>query len=70
VAGSKGGRAVFQIPKLPAPDGSALLQRAQARIAGAGGALMVTIGVLLITGVWVRLLAPLLRLVNRFTPPI
>ena len=39
-------------------------------IAGTGGVLMATIGVLLITGVWVRLLAPLLRLVNRFTPPI
>ena len=39
-------------------------------IAGTGGVLMATIGVLLISGVWVRLLAPLLRLVNRFTPPI
>lgn len=38
--------------------------------AGAGGALMVAIGVLLISGLWVRLLAPMLRLVNRFTPPI
>ncbi len=32
VAGSKGGRATFEIPKLPAPDGSGLLRRAQARI--------------------------------------
>jgi len=39
-------------------------------IAGFGGAVMVTIGILLISGLWVRLLAPLLRLVNRFTPPI
>lgn len=39
-------------------------------IAGVGGAVMMTIGVLLISGVWVRLLAPLLRLVNRFTPAI
>jgi len=39
-------------------------------IAGMGGAVMMTIGVLLISGVWVRLLAPLLRLVNRFSPPI
>lgn len=39
-------------------------------IAGFGGAMMVTIGILLISGLWVRLLAPLLRLVNRFTPPI
>lgn len=38
--------------------------------AGVGGAMMVAIGVLLITGVWVRLLVPLLRLVNRFTPAI
>jgi cytochrome c-type biogenesis protein len=39
-------------------------------IAGAGGAAMMTIGVLLISGLWVRLLVPLLRLVNRFTPAI
>jgi cytochrome c-type biogenesis protein len=39
-------------------------------IAGIGGVMMAAIGVLLITGVWVRLLSPLLRLVNRFTPPI
>jgi len=32
VAGSKGGKAMFEIPRLPAPDGSALLQHAQARI--------------------------------------
>jgi cytochrome c-type biogenesis protein len=38
--------------------------------AGVGGALMVTIGVLLISGMWVRLLVPVLRLVNRFTPAI
>ena len=38
--------------------------------AGIGGAMMVAIGVLLVTGVWVRLLSPLLRIVNRFTPPI
>ena len=39
-------------------------------IAGAGGLVMATIGILLISGVWVRLLVPLLRLVNRFTPAI
>ena len=39
-------------------------------IAGGGGVVMVAIGVLLITGMWMQLLAPLLRLVNRFTPPI
>jgi cytochrome c-type biogenesis protein len=38
--------------------------------AGVGGAVMATIGVLLISGVWVRLLVPMLRLVNRFTPAI
>jgi len=38
--------------------------------AGVGGGVMMTIGVLLIGGVWVRLLVPLLRLVNRFTPAI
>jgi len=32
VAGSKGGKASFEIPKLPAPDGSALVQRSQTRI--------------------------------------
>jgi len=37
---------------------------------GLGGAVMAAIGILLITGQWVRLLSPLLRLVNRFTPPI
>src|SRR5207302_9703612 len=38
--------------------------------AGIGGAMMVAIGVLLVTGLWVRLLSPLLRIVNRFTPRI
>jgi len=32
VAGPKGGQATFEIPKLPAPDGSAILQHAQDRI--------------------------------------
>ena len=32
VAGSKGGKATFEVPKLPAPDGSLVLERAQARI--------------------------------------
>jgi cytochrome c-type biogenesis protein len=35
---------------------------------GIGGAVMAAIGTLLITGPWLR--SPLLRLVNRFTPPI
>ncbi len=38
--------------------------------AGFGGSVMVAIGILLITGLWIRLLAPLLRIVNRFAPPI
>jgi cytochrome c-type biogenesis protein len=38
--------------------------------AGIGGAVMMTFGVLLISGVWVRLLAPFLGLVNRFTPAL
>jgi cytochrome c-type biogenesis protein len=50
-------------------DASRLICRNYRWIAGAGGVVMATIGILLITGVWVRLLAPLLRLVNRFTPP-
>ena len=39
-------------------------------IAGASGVALSVIGVLLLTGVWTRLLNPLLRLVNRFTPAI
>ena len=38
-------------------------------IAGAGGLVMATIGILLPSGVWVRLLVPLLRLVNIYTGP-
>jgi len=38
--------------------------------AGLGGASMVTIGVLLVTGLWVQLLSPLLRYVVRFSPVI
>ena len=39
-------------------------------IAGVSGVALSVIGVLLLTGVWTRLLNPLLRLVNRFTPAI
>ena len=49
---------------------SRLISRHYRWFAGFGGATMVTVGILLISGLWVRLLAPLLRLVNRFTPPI
>lgn len=39
-------------------------------IAGVSGAVMVAIGVLVMTGLWVRVLAPLLRVINRFQPPL
>jgi cytochrome c-type biogenesis protein len=38
--------------------------------AGVSGTFLLAIGFLLITGLWVRLLSPVLNLVNRFTPPI
>ncbi len=38
--------------------------------AGVSGAVLVTIGVLLATGAWTRLTAPLFRFINRFTPAI
>ena len=38
--------------------------------AAVSGVLLVALGFLLVTGLWVTLLAPLLRVVNRFTPPI
>lgn len=38
--------------------------------AAASGAAMTAIGVLLITGAWTRLVAPLLRTINRFTPAL
>ncbi len=49
---------------------SKLIGRNYRWIAGGGGVTMMTIGVLLISGLWVRLLAPVLRLVNGFTPAI
>lgn len=39
-------------------------------IAGGAGGVMVAIGVLLVSGLWVQLMAPVLRLVNAFEPPI
>ncbi len=39
-------------------------------IAGVSGAIMVGIGVLLVTGAWTRLTAPLFRFINRFTPAL
>jgi len=38
--------------------------------AGVSGASMLVIGILLITGEWTRLIAPLFRAINRFTPAI
>jgi cytochrome c-type biogenesis protein len=38
--------------------------------AGVSGVAMSAIGILLITGAWTRLVAPLLRVINRFTPAI
>lgn len=38
--------------------------------AAVSGVVLMAIGFLLVTGLWVRVLAPLLNLVNRFTPPI
>lgn len=39
-------------------------------VAGASGAVMIAIGVLVATNLWTRLLGPVLRAVSRFTPPI
>ncbi|HYG70932.1 MAG TPA: cytochrome c biogenesis protein CcdA [Actinomycetota bacterium] len=39
-------------------------------IAGVAGVVMVTIGVLVMTNTWTRLLAPIMRAIRSFTPPI
>jgi cytochrome c-type biogenesis protein len=39
-------------------------------VAGISGTVLVAAGVLLLTGLWVRVMGPLLRLTNRFEPPI
>ena len=46
------------------------LQRHYRAIAGGAGFILVVIGVLLVTGMWVRLMAPLFRVVNSFEPAI
>jgi cytochrome c-type biogenesis protein len=46
------------------------LQRHYRAIAGVSGSVLVAIGLLLVTGAWVRIMSPLLRLVNSFEPPI
>lgn len=48
----------------------AFLQRHYHAIAGVSGSVLVAIGLLLVTGAWVRVISPLLRLVNSFEPPI
>lgn len=46
------------------------LQRHYQAIAAFSGSVLVAIGLLLVTGTWVRVMSPLLRLVNSFEPPI
>jgi len=46
------------------------LQRHYRAIAGVSGSVLVAIGLLLVTGAWVRVMSPLLRLVTSFEPPI
>jgi cytochrome c-type biogenesis protein len=46
------------------------LQRHYRAIAGVSGSMLVAIGLLLVSGAWVRVMSPLLRLVNSFEPPI
>jgi cytochrome c-type biogenesis protein len=49
---------------------SRFLSRHYHLVARVGGAAMMTIGLLLVSGLWLRLLGPVFRLVNRFTPAI
>lgn len=47
-----------------------IIKRHHDTISVVSGLIMITLGVLLISGLWVRIMSPLLRLVNRFEPPI
>jgi cytochrome c-type biogenesis protein len=47
-----------------------ILQRHYRAITGVSGSVLVAIGLLLVSGAWVRVIAPVLRLVNSFEPPI
>lgn len=47
-----------------------VLKRHHEFISTVSGVMMVAIGMLLVSGLWVRMIAPVLRLVNRFEPPI
>jgi hypothetical protein len=38
--------------------------------AGASGSVMIVIGVLVATNTWTRMLAPVLRAIRNFSPPI
>jgi len=46
------------------------LQRHYHAIAGVSGSVFLAIRLLLMTGAWVRVISPVLRLVNSFEPPI
>ncbi|GIU99149.1 MAG: cytochrome C biogenesis protein CcdA [Actinomycetota bacterium] len=46
------------------------LQRHHRAVTSVSGLLLVAIGVLLVSGLWVRAIAPVLRLVNSFEPPL
>ena len=48
----------------------AAVRRHHAAIAGAAGGAMLAIGLLVASGAWTRLLAPLLRAIGRFTPAL
>lgn len=47
-----------------------IIKRHHDTISVVSGLIMITLGMLLISGLWVRIMSPLLRLVNRFEPPI
>ncbi len=47
-----------------------VLKRHHETISVVSGVIMVSIGLLLVSGLWLQILAPVLRLVNRFEPPI
>lgn len=47
-----------------------VIRRHHDRISVASGVVLLAIGVLLVTGLWTRLLAPVFQLINRFEPPI
>jgi len=47
-----------------------VLKRHHETISLVSGVIMVSIGLLLISGLWLQIISPVLRLVNRFEPPI